>query len=66
MGLGHEYLSRIHEALRDFESAVCDREKFKPLESKVTRQQDVDHARQRLIDAIVDIVTKERLAKKQN
>lgn len=66
MGLGHDYLSRIHEALRDFETAVCDREKFKPLESKVTRRQDVDHARQKLIETIVDIVTKERLAKKQN
>ncbi len=66
MGVGHDYLSRIHEALREFESAVCDREKFKPLESKVTRQQEVDHARHKLIETIVDIVTQERVAKKQN
>lgn len=58
---GREYLVRIHEALRGFETAVVDREKFKPLESKVTRQQEVDSARQQLIDTIVDIVTKERL-----
>lgn len=66
MGLGHDYLTRIHEALRDFETAVCDREKFRPLESRVSRQQDVDHARQKLIETIVDIVTKERLGQKQN
>jgi len=58
---GREYLTRIHEALRGFEDAVVERERFKPLESKVTRQQDVDGARQVLIDTIVDIVTKERL-----
>jgi hypothetical protein len=61
MGKGHEYLAQIHEALREFEGAVVDREKFKPLESRVTRQQDVDHARQRLIDAVVEIVTGERM-----
>jgi hypothetical protein len=58
---GREYLTRIHEALRGFEDAVVEREKFKPLDSKVTRQQGVDSARQVLIDTIVDIVTKERL-----
>jgi hypothetical protein len=58
---GREYLARIHEALRGFEGAVVEREKFKPLESKVTRQQEVDNARQLLVDTIVDIVTKERL-----
>lgn len=59
--IGKEYLSRIHERLRNFEQAVVDREKFKPLESKVTRQQEVDTARDKVIEIIVDIVTKERL-----
>jgi len=61
---GREYLTRIHEALRGFEDAVVERERFKPLESKVTRQQEVDGARQVLIDTIVDIVTKERLQRR--
>jgi hypothetical protein len=59
--IGKEYLSRIHERLRNFEQAVIEREKFKPFESKVTRQQEVDTARDKLIEIIVDIVTKERL-----
>lgn len=61
MGTGHEYLAKIHEAVREFEAAVVDREKFKPLESKVTRQQEVDHMRKNLVDAIVEIVTEERM-----
>ena len=65
MSSGREYLSRIHERLRNFEQAVVDREKFKPLESKVTRQQEVDTARDKLIQCIVDIVTKERLEQQQ-
>lgn len=61
MGKGHEYLTAIHERLRDFEAAVVERERFKPLESKVSRQQHVDQARQRVIDGIVEIVTNERM-----
>lgn len=61
MATGHEYLAKIHEAIRAFEAAVVDREKFKPLESKVTRQQEVDHMRKNLVDAIVEIVTQERM-----
>lgn len=61
MTKGHEYLTQIHEALREFEEAVVQREKFKPLESKVTRQQDVDHCRKKLVDAVVKIVTAERM-----
>ncbi len=59
--IGKEYLARIHERLRNFEQAVMDREKFKPLESKIARQQEVDAARDKLIEIIVDIVTKERM-----
>ncbi len=61
MGQGREYLAKIHERLRHFEDAVVVREKWKPLESKVTRQQDVDSAREKLVDAIVEIVTQERM-----
>ena len=59
--LGKEYLHRIHEALSTFEQCIVEREKWKPLESKVTRQQDVDHARQKLVDVVVDLVTAERM-----
>ena len=61
MGLGHEYLARINEALAEFEEAVCNREKFKPMQSKAMRQHEVVQARQKVIDVIVDIVTKERM-----
>ena len=61
MGTGHEYLAKIHEALREFEEAIVAREGWKPLESKVMRGQNVDRARQRVIDAVVAIVTKERM-----
>ncbi|MGD2135876.1 MAG: hypothetical protein PVF27_06935 [Gemmatimonadales bacterium] len=63
MGKGHEYLASIHQRIREFEQKVVERERWKPLESKVTRQQEVDHARQRLVDAIVNIVTNERMKK---
>jgi hypothetical protein len=61
MSMGKEHLHRIHSALSDFESAVINREKWKPLDSKITRQQDVDHARQKIVDVFVDLVTTERM-----
>jgi hypothetical protein len=61
MSKGKEYLKEIHAALRDFEAAVVEREKFKLMESKVTRQQDVDAAREKVVDAVVKIVTGERM-----
>jgi hypothetical protein len=60
MSQGKEYLKDIHAALREFEEAVTARAKWKPLEGKVNRQQVVDHARQKVVDAVVEIVTKER------
>jgi hypothetical protein len=63
--IGREYLHSVHEALRNYEDAVIQREKFKPLESKVTRQQDVDHARQKVVDVLVEIVTAERMKSAQ-
>jgi len=64
MTQGHEYLTQIHEPLREFEEAVVQREKFKPFESKLARQQDVDHKRQKVVDAVVKIVTAERMKKR--
>jgi hypothetical protein len=56
MGKGHEFLHRIHAALDEFESAVVRRENKKLLDSKVTLQQAVDHARRDLINTIVEVV----------
>ena len=63
--IGKEYLHSVNEALRNYEDAVIQREKFKPLESKITRQQDVDHARQKVVDVLVEIVTAERVKSAQ-
>jgi len=61
MSKGKEHLKEIHAALRDFEAAVVEREKFKLMESKLARQQDVDAAREKVVDAVVKIVTGERM-----
>jgi hypothetical protein len=63
MGEGHEYLKQIQDALRKFEEKVVEREKHKLLESKVTRQQSVDHARQHVVDVVVKLVTAEKMKK---
>jgi hypothetical protein len=63
MTKGHEYLAQIHGPLREFENAVVQREKFRPFESKLARQQEVDHHRQKVVDAVVKIVTAERMKK---
>jgi hypothetical protein len=63
--IGKEYLHSVNEALRNYEDAVIQRQKFKPLDSKVTRQQDVDHARQKVVDVLVEIVTAERMKSAQ-
>jgi hypothetical protein len=63
--IGKEYLHSVNETLRNYEDAIIQREKFRPLESKVTRQQDVDHARQKVIDVLVEIVTAERMKSAQ-
>lgn len=63
MGKGHEYLQRLHQVLHEYEDAVVRREKWKPLESKVTRQQQVDHARKKVVDLVVELITAERIQK---
>ena len=63
MSVGKEYLKQIHEALADFEDAIVKRENRGMLEGKTTLQQDVDNARERVVAAVVAIVTKDRLAR---
>lgn len=65
MSEGREYLRQVQEALRKFEEAVVDREKHKFLESKVSRQQAVDQARERVVDVVVKLVTAEKMKHKQ-
>ena len=59
--LGKDYLHRIQESLSGFEEAIINRERWRPLESKVMRQQDVDSARSKVVNVIVDLVTEERM-----
>ena len=61
MSEGHEYLKQIQDALRKFEEAVVEREKHKLMESKVTRQQAVDNAREKVVEVVVRLVTAEKM-----
>ncbi len=61
MGTGRESLQRVQQALTEFENAVIRREHKKLLESKISLQQDVDTARQRVVDVVVQLVTAERM-----
>lgn len=63
MSVGKEYLKRIHEALAEFEEAVRRHEKPGMFEGKVPLQQTVDGAREKVVEVVVDIVTKDRLGR---
>jgi hypothetical protein len=63
MSVGKEYLKQIHEALAAFEEAIVTRENRGMLEGRTSLQQDVDTARERLVEVVVGIVTKDRLAR---
>jgi hypothetical protein len=63
MSVGKEYLKQIHEALAAFEDAIKKRENRGMLEGVTSLQQDVDNARERVVEAVVAIVTKDRLAR---
>ncbi len=56
MGRGQEMMKQVQEALAGFEEAVVRREHKGLLESKVSLQQDVDNARQRVVDVVVALV----------
>ena len=61
MSVGKEYLRQIHEALAAFEESIKEREHPEMLAHKVSLQQEVDKARQKLIEVVVEIITKDRL-----
>jgi hypothetical protein len=59
--VGREYVQQVQKALSQYEEAIVRREHKKLLESKVSLRQDVDTARQKVLDVVVDLVTKERM-----
>ena len=61
MGEGHDHLKVLQDALRKFEEAVVEREKHKFLESKVARRQTVAHAREKIVEIVVEMVTHEKM-----
>ena len=63
MSVGKEYLRVLHEALAEFEAAVRKHEKPDMLASRVSLQQDVDKARERVVDTVGNIVTQDRMAR---
>ena len=63
MSVGKEYLRRIHEALAEFEEAVKQHANPGVLGTSVASQQNVDRARQNVVEVVVDIVTKDRMQK---
>jgi hypothetical protein len=46
----------VRKALQDFEDAIVTREKWSFVESKVMKQQEVDRARERVIEGIMELV----------
>lgn len=46
----------VRRALQEFEDAVVARVKWSIADSKVMKQQDVDRTRERVIDAIMELV----------
>lgn len=49
-------LHSVIAALDEFEEAVKKHEHFHLIESEVTQRQDVDRARQKVLDAVVKLV----------
>lgn len=56
MSKGKEFVRRLHQVLTDFEQAVVKREHKKLLDNPIVLQQDVDAARQRVVDTMVELV----------
>jgi hypothetical protein len=56
MGRGQEMMQQLQEVLAEFEEAVKRREHKGLLESKVALQQDVDKARDRVVEVVVALV----------
>jgi hypothetical protein len=66
MSKGMEYQRRIQEALAQFEAAVVRREKKKMLESGVPLQQEVDRARDQVLQEVAKVVTEERMTRERD
>ncbi|HTR19666.1 MAG TPA: hypothetical protein VMH88_02335 [Gemmatimonadales bacterium] len=62
--IGKEYLKQLHAALAEFEGAVKQRENPGLLADRTALHQNVDKARERLVQTVVEIVTKDRLQKR--
>lgn len=56
MGRGQEMMKQVQEALHSFEEAIVKREHKGILEGKVPLQQEVDNARQHIVDVVVALV----------
>lgn len=52
--MSQEYLGPVHDALHEFEEAVKKHEKFS-FESEVVRRQEMDRARERVIEAVIEM-----------
>jgi hypothetical protein len=61
MGEGHDHLKLLQDALTKFEHAIEEREKHKLLESKISRRQSVTHAREKIVELVVEMVTDEKM-----
>lgn len=55
--MSQEYLGPVHDALREFEAAVKRHEKFS-FDGKVVERQEMDRARERVIEAVIEMARK--------
>jgi hypothetical protein len=55
MSRGKEMMKKVQDALRSFEEAIVARE-ARRIGSKVALQQDVDNAREAVVDVVVALV----------
>jgi hypothetical protein len=46
----------VRRAMQEFEDAIITREKWSIVESKVMKQQEVDRARERVIEEVMELV----------
>jgi hypothetical protein len=46
----------VRRAMQEFEDAIVTREKWSIVESKVMKQQEVDRARERVIEEVMELV----------
>jgi hypothetical protein len=49
-------LDPVRRAMQEFEDAIVTREKWSIVESKVMKQQEVDRARERVIEEVMELV----------